>query len=613
MAWPRRLSCCALSTVAAIRRCPNGIASMVALAALGAGNGCCLSSVGVASASGGSTTGSGPCPAGDVRVNGACVAVGNACGPETVWVGDTCVTQGCTTSLNYLPCQLNDGGLGSCSGGQCFDLESDPRNCGWYRDTCPPATFCIRGGCEYTDGGEVGCPPLCASRQCSPDREDEHCIDPGGGGSVYGLCCGGVCVAEDADNCEICGFKCADGGACYGETCGPVESSCADAGLGSGCWLGDGSLGSCCPQGCAGSSDALNCGGCGMPCPIGATCSYGACSRTCTTDLDCPTGTGCWSFPGADPMCVPRTCGDRFPGQLCVIGDGGSGICCSGDCVPAESTCGCETCALGDFCGELGCIPYVDCTTEQPSGFDNYDSACLTDAGARGACCGSTCLEFADGGRCNVSSRCDPSSGPLGVGGCILGQSLYGACCGDACVDLNQDPANCGWCGNVCASGICQFYQRGDLSSCLPRGSGQSCLVSCPAWATCVQGTCVAVLCPGETTPPLPCQAENGTIGQCCDTAVCAHPLDDPQNCGTCGNACRPGDTCVNGSCSGFPGCGLGHLYWYCGDGGNPNQICCPSAGCTNLLADSSNCGYCGSACLPGQTCVDGGCAPSGS
>jgi hypothetical protein len=189
----------------------------------------------------------------------------------------------------------------------------------------------------------------------------------------------------------------------------------------------------------------------------------------------------------------------------------------------------------------------------------------------------------------------------------LLGEGAYGACCGDACIDLGQDPNNCGQCGNVCASGVCAFNQ---LGACLPTGSEGDCLMSCGGWPfICFEGSCVRTDCPPVGGIPLPvCRAENGTIGFCCDTGACAHPLDDPQNCGSCGNVCPSGQSCVNGSCTGFPGCGLGHMFWFCGDAGDENHVCCPAAGCTDLVADSSNCGGCGNVCPPALVCVDGVC-----
>ena len=595
-----------------------GFAATVLAAALATGAaGCCLStgpqgrSDGAATS--GTTTGA-QCPTGDIGVNGTCVPIGHACGSETVWVGDTCVTQDCEYD-GFLPCQTADGGLGQCVSGGCYDVNSDPENCGSYRNVCPPPRICMYGQCLLGDGGLAGCTApyvlvgdyLCALPSCPAGSDNQRCTN------VESFCCGGRCSSSDIDDCGSCGLRCSAGAACENDgeidTCVPVVPSCADAGLEASCQLADGSLGFCCGTGCTDvSSDPLNCGNCGQLCPTAATCANGRCSLECQNDQDCSSGTSCVVEQGGT-ICLRSACDGQPAEDYCAAGDAGLGVCCGGECIPANSTCNsCQVCGPGQLCASFGCTPYVDCATEQPAAIDdNFDWTCLTDAGALGSCCGSTCLDLSDGGRCTAPSRCSPSPQPLG--GCLLGQSVYGACCGDACVDLEQDPNNCGSCGNVCASGVCAFYQRGDLAPCLPSGSASDCLVGCPDWATCTQGLCVLTVCPGgEIFPFTPCRAEDDTIGFCCDVGICAHPLDDPQNCGFCGNACAPGQACVNGSCAGFPGCGLGHMFWFCGDAGDENQICCPGSGCINLLADSSNCGYCGGVCRPGNTCSDGGC-----
>lgn len=79
--------------------------------------------------------------------------------------------------------------------------------------------------------------------------------------------------------------------------------------------------------------------------------------------------------------------------------------------------------------------------------------------------------------------------------------------------------------------------------------------------------------------------------------------LTDPDNCGTCGNACSALHAitrdCNNGECD-----------IVCDDGwGDCNGG--PSNGCeTDLLTDIDNCGACGEACPPGTSCVGGTCVP---
>jgi Big-like domain-containing protein/purple acid phosphatase-like protein/VCBS repeat protein/stigma-specific protein Stig1 len=66
----------------------------------------------------------------------------------------------------------------------------------------------------------------------------------------------------------------------------------------------------------------------------------------------------------------------------------------------------------------------------------------------------------------------------------------------------------------------------------------------------------------------------------------------DPYNCGSCGNACAPGESCTAGTCTGG-----------CGGGGT---LC--SGQCVDTQTDPYNCGSCGDACAPGESCTAGTC-----
>jgi hypothetical protein len=86
-----------------------------------------------------------------------------------------------------------------------------------------------------------------------------------------------------------------------------------------------------------------------------------------------------------------------------------------------------------------------------------------------------------------------------------------------------------------------------------------------------------------------------------CCASGCATTSSDPQNCGSCGNACAPQNVdaarCAGGSCDydvclpGFGDC----------DGVRSN-------GCEASLSDPSTCGSCTNACAAGATCVSGSC-----
>src|SRR5262249_35758586 len=69
-----------------------------------------------------------------------------------------------------------------------------------------------------------------------------------------------------------------------------------------------------------------------------------------------------------------------------------------------------------------------------------------------------------------------------------------------------------------------------------------------------------------------------------CPDGSCADTLNDPANCGFCGNNCGPMAICQMGLCLPFicPG----------------TEMFCPGVGCTNTLTDPLNCGMCGHGCM---------------
>jgi hypothetical protein len=163
-------------------------------------------------------------------------------------------------------------------------------------------------------------------------------------------------------------------------------------------------------------------------------------------------------------------------------------------------------------------------------------------------------------------------------------------CGGGVCADTNNDPANCGSCGNACAAG--EFCSQGTCggscsggtiacnSKCVdpqvdPANCG-ACGTACAQGEVCSLGQC-GVQCSGGTTK---CGAD------CVDTQ------SDPANCGACAQPCNAGDVCVAGSCVGT--CPSGTTQ--CGNK------------CVDTSGDKNNCGACGTACATGQDCLNGTC-----
>jgi hypothetical protein len=206
-------------------------------------------------------------------------------------------------------------------------------------------------------------------------------------------------------------------------------------------------------------------------------------------------------------------------------------------------------------------------------------------------------------------------------------------CCSGHCSDLGTDASNCGQCGKACPSGRnCCGGQCVDLTS--DNNNCGGCLNACPAGYTCRDGQCAVcptcsgiahclrprVLCgqlccvPGATCE-MTGEGPNGQmLTQCfCSGAVCGGVCvatqTDTLNCGGCGVACTPGQSCANGQCTCAAGapCPAGQ---HCS-----NRLCCPAGQtncggvCTDIGTDSSNCGFCGVACAVGQVCCGGRCA----
>ena len=144
-----------------------------------------------------------------------------------------------------------------------------------------------------------------------------------------------------------------------------------------------------------------------------------------------------------------------------------------------------------------------------------------------------------------VAASC---GGRSSVGGVVCGTKQI-ACAG-SCTTIEDDPRNCGACGNIC-----------------PQGT------------VCYDGACTTS-CGG------------GTL-QCGQS--CVDPSVDPANCGACGHACPDGQPCTGGQCR-----------YEC----PPGQTLC-GASCVTLASDTANCGACGRTCIPahgGAACVGGQC-----
>src|SRR4029079_17902604 len=123
------------------------------------------------------------------------------------------------------------------------------------------------------------------------------------------------------------------------------------------------------------------------------------------------------------------------------------------------------------------------------------------------------------------------------------------------------DSRNCGACGNVCPSLVCQNGR------CLSEDEADRVASGCAG---------------GEVF----CAREDG---------YCADLQTNSLNCGACGNACLVGD-CVGGACGGGGLQNCAPPLSVCGDA------------CVDLTSDSINCGACGVTCGADDICLQGMC-----
>ena len=98
-------------------------------------------------------------------------------------------------------------------------------------------------------------------------------------------------------------------------------------------------------------------------------------------------------------------------------------------------------------------------------------------------------------------------------------------------------------------------------------------------------------------------QSYDGSCPDCgaltCCQGKCVDIMHDVMACGSCNNACAPGNTCNKGQCQ--PPAGSS-----CKDGCG-NGLCCGDA-CTDISSDPEHCGSCDNACPPESVCDQGKC-----
>jgi stigma-specific protein Stig1 len=274
----------------------------------------------------------------------------------------------------------------------------------------------------------------------------------GSSGVVGGRCaashidCNGRCVdaQNDPNNCGGCGRKCKPGVSCEDALCDGVPAGGGASGGGA---SGDG--GSSADSGAGGSSaaageeddagnlsDANPDGDAGCLPPYNTSAKCGDCQTKCSA---------------AKPNCAPYG-KDEY---VCVATCQSPLVECDGQCVESTFT-------TPEACG--GCN--VHCSGAKPLCSPNGDGLYICKALCEAPLvpCNGQCVEptfdTPEGcGACNAACpAAQPTCSPDTAGNykCVLDCEDPLKACNGRCVDFNIDAENCGFCGNVCQSGICQ-------------------------------------------------------------------------------------------------------------------------------------------------------------
>lgn len=251
-------------------------------------------------------------------------------------------------------------------------------------------------------------------------------------------------------------------------------------------------------------------------------------------------------------------------------------------------------------------------STRDTTPFEISERQCgLTECSEDQTCCDFECVDVfistehcgSCGNTCRSNESCNNGVCGCGDNSCGPQQTCCGAGTDLTCVQTNTNINNCGACGNVCLQG-----------------------------EQCTNGIC---LCNGPNNSPQQCR--EGQL--CCEGRGCTDVLNDPFNCGACGNQCGAGEFCAEGACtcgsvsgtSGANACGDGEAccgsspqcvprddaLCECGDGScSIGQACCTVTdnngddrdACFSTDRDIEHCGSCGNICGARQLCSGGAC-----
>jgi hypothetical protein len=507
-----------------------------------------------------------PCPAGSLCREGRCAAADSGGSTEPA------PAPSCREPFKF--CSDPFGGI------YCTDLLRDPRNCGGCGTLCREGTFCSQGQCIT---GEVPPPSACPppSTGCPGLGDEIRCTD----------------TYRDSANCGMCGNRCAEGTYCRDGRCVdgvPPPPTCYAP------------LATCkTPEGWGFCADIFrdpgHCGGCDIRCPEGTYCGDGKCLEGAPPPPPCEQPRMLCESPRGGLFCTdvlydPTNCGackNVCPADSYCK----EGVCVSG--TPPPPTCGTPMLACRRYDGSISCIDPM---------FDQLhcggcDRPCSPDTRCMDGQCQAppppmcppeylVCKDPMGYLRCT-----DPRIDQNHCGGCDNPCSAGTYCADGRCVEGTPPPPTCESPGKLCPDGAGGSYCVDVTRD--PRHCGD-CGQSCPAYYSCVEGTCK------EGAPPPPPPTCDPPMLMCMDPAGgsrCVDPYKDQLHCGGCGKPCAPDMHCEGGSC--VPGAPPPPTCY------SPMLMCMDPAGgsrCVDPYKDQLHCGGCNIACKPDEVCVEARC-----
>jgi hypothetical protein len=468
---------------------------------------------------------------------------------------------------------------------------------------CPEVASCVKGQCVCPNGGTL-CPGNTGSNTCVDSTTDPlNCGSCGSSCAAGEGCCNRTCNnLSTALNCGSCGNACSGGKTCQGGVCA--------------CPQGQTECGGVCRDL---ATDVANCGLCGNACAQGASCVGGkcqcpsgktVCGGQCVEVCALPKvlNTNCQCECPANEACTSS--GGTVNSSTCECECPGGKVVCNGACVAAcqppqflNANCQCE-CPTDETCNSTGgTVNPTTCECQCPEGK---------------TVCGGQCVEVCAPPKVVLNTNtcqceCPPDETCTTTGGTVNPNTCQCECgsgltrCGNQCVNTATDPNNCGGCGTACASGegcvngTCSNFCPNQMTGCC------ACYYTNPTTLhriyTCTGATVGSCITRSEceetcqaTTPP-PGYVHGGVV-YICERATSNEPVfchafgPDPRFTGvTCGHEiCAPtGSQCPSG------------------------QTPCGGQ-CVNVSTDPNNCGTCGNVCATGTSCVNGQCGcPTGT